>query len=51
MKPLKQYNQCSYNGISNKLSNAISFPKAKYHERNVIKLNDPKHLQKPTGQF
>ena len=37
--------------ITLELSNAISFSKAKYHERLSIKLDDPKQLEKPTGQF
>ena len=32
--------------ITLELSNAINFPKAKYHERLAIKLNDPKTAPK-----
>ena len=37
--------------ITLELSNAISFSKAKYHERLAIKLNNPKTAPKTTGQY
>ena len=37
--------------ITLELSNAISFSKAKYHERLALNLMIPKQLQKPTGQI
>ena len=50
----KQSNTVSHAILSNitlELSNAISFSKAKYHERLRLNIIIPKQLQKPTGQF